>query len=101
VNRGQQPRARTRSGETSKGGQAVKAKYGPEFFREIGRKGGQAIKDRGLDYLREIGRLGGEATKARHGAAHYAEIGRKGGQHGKGQPKPGAGRTRHPRQLPA
>jgi uncharacterized protein len=83
-----------RSGETAKGGQAVKAKYGPEFFREIGRKGGQAIKDRGLDYLREIGRLGGEATKARHGAAHYAEIGRKGGQHGKGQPKPGAGRTR-------
>ncbi len=83
-----------RSGETARGGQAVKAKYGPEFFREIGRKGGQAIKDRGLDYLREIGRLGGEATKARHGAAHYAEIGRKGGQHGKGQPKPGAGRTR-------
>jgi general stress protein YciG len=85
---------RTRTGETARGGQAVKAKYGPEFFREIGRKGGQAIKDRGLDYLREIGRLGGEATKARHGAAHYAEIGRKGGQHGKGQPKPGAGRTR-------
>ena len=75
----------------------MKAKYGPEFFREIGRKGGQAIKDRGLDYLREIGRLGGEATKARHGAAHYAEIGRKGGQHGKGQPKPGAGRTRQAR----
>ena len=66
---------RARTSETARGGQAVKAKYGPEFFREIGR-------------------LGGEATKARHGAAHYAEIGRKGGQHGKGQPKPGAGRTR-------
>ena len=82
------------TGERDKGGNAVKAKYGPEFFREIGRKGGQAIKDRGVEYLRDIGRQGGEATKARHGSAHYAEIGRKGGQRGKGQPKPGAGRKR-------
>src|SRR5712691_1009620 len=44
-----QAKRKTRTGETAKGGQAVKAKYGPEFFREIGRKGGQAIKDRGLD----------------------------------------------------
>ncbi|HUZ78288.1 MAG TPA: hypothetical protein VMV93_11980 [Chloroflexota bacterium] len=80
------------------GGDAVKAKYGPEFFREIGRKGGQTIRERGVEYLREIGRTGGETTKARHGIGHYAQIGRIGGQRGKGQPKPGAGR---PRSKPA
>jgi len=77
-----------------RGGDAVKSKYGPDFFREIGRKGGEAIRDRGVDHLREIGRLGGQATMQRHGAEHYAQIGRKGGQQGRGQPKPGAGRTR-------
>ena len=75
-------------------GDAVKTKYGIEFFREIGRKGGKALANRGNEYLREIGRTGGEATKARHGSAHYADIGRIGGQNGKGTTKPGAGRRR-------
>jgi uncharacterized protein len=90
---GRQKRIRTRSTETANGGKAVKAKYGPEFFREIGRRGGLAIKGRGVEYLREIGKHGGE-TKARLGREHYAEIGRQGGLRGKGRPKPGAGRTR-------
>jgi len=77
---------------SSGGGKAVLAKYGPEFYREIGRKGGQVIKDRGLDHLREIGRLGGEATKASQGPEFFRKIGRIGGQRGKGSPKPGAGR---------
>ncbi len=89
--KGQPARDKT---EHAKGGEAVKAKYGSDFFREIGRKGGQTIRNRGVEYLREIGRAGGESTKARHGTSHYAEIGRIGGQRGKGQPKPGAGRTR-------
>ena len=79
--------------EVPNGGQAVKEKYGSEFFREIGRKGGLSIRERGVEYLREIGKQGGEATKARHGVEHYSEIGRRGGQRGKGQPKPGTGRT--------
>ncbi len=44
-----------------KGGEAVKAKYGPEFYREIGKKGGEAVK-------------------AKHGPEFYSKIGRKGGQ---------------------
>ena len=83
--------------EGGNSGKAVLAKYGPEFFRQIGRKGGQAIKDRGLDYRREIGRNGGETTKARHGRQHFSEIGRKGGQAGRGTPKPGAGRHKSSR----
>jgi len=77
------------------GGKAVRAKYGVEFFREIGRKGGNALKERGADYT-ELGRSGGEVTKARHGSAHYAEIGRKGGRNGRGTPKSGSGRRRQP-----
>ena len=69
------------------GGHAVKEKYGQEYFREIGRKGGKAISNRGIDYLREIGRRGGEATMRQHGTKHFSEIGRKGGQNGKGTPK--------------
>jgi uncharacterized protein len=92
MDRGQQPRRTT--SQRGNGGNTVKAKYGPDFFREIGRKGGQTIKNRGVDYLREIGRQGGEATKIRHGSTYYSEIGRKGGRAGRGTPKPGAGRTR-------
>ena len=41
------------------GGKAVREKYGVEFFREIGRKGGQSLKERGDDYA-ELGRIGGD-----------------------------------------
>ncbi|HUZ77836.1 MAG TPA: hypothetical protein VMV93_09680 [Chloroflexota bacterium] len=75
-----------------RGGNAVKEKYGSEFFREIGRKGGAKIRERGVDYLREIGRVGGERTKETQGKEHFSTIGRIGGQNGKGKPKPGAGR---------
>jgi general stress protein YciG len=39
----------------------VKAKYGSEFYEEIGRKGG-------------------EATKSKYGPSFYEVIGQKGGQ---------------------
>ncbi|MHB8620125.1 MAG: general stress protein [Chloroflexota bacterium] len=81
------------------GGKAVREKYGPEFFREIGRKGGNALKERGANYA-ELGRVGGQATKERHGSEHYAEIGRKGGRNGRGTSKTGAGR-RKPNDPPA
>ena len=62
------------------GGQAVKAKYGPEFFARIGKKGGATMKQRGPDYFAEIGRKGGEATKQKHGSALYARAGKAGGE---------------------
>ena len=45
----------------------VKAKYGPEFFSVIGRKGGEAVlKERGTNFLSDIGRKGGlESGKVR------------------------------------
>jgi len=73
------------------GGRAVREKYGVDFFREIGRKGGNSLKQRGANYV-ELGRMGGEVTKARHGSDHYSEIGRKGGRNGRGASKKGSGR---------
>ena len=44
-----------------KGGDAVKKKFGPEYYREIGAKGGNALKEqRGSEYYREIGKRGAE-----------------------------------------
>lgn len=71
----------------SNGGRAVKEKYGADFFKQIGRKGGNSLKDNGADYA-ALGKVGGEATKERHGSAHYSEIGRIGGSRGKGGRKP-------------
>lgn len=43
-----------------KGGETVRDKYGPEFYSEIGQKGGEAVsQDR--RHMSEIGKKGGEA----------------------------------------
>jgi general stress protein YciG len=84
------------AGDSSRGkngGRAVRDKYGVDFFREIGRKGGNSLKERGANYV-ELGRMGGEVTKARHGSDHYSEIGRKGGRNGRGASKKGSGRRK-------
>lgn len=54
---------------------------GSEFYREIGQKGGIAIREkRGLEFFREIGKKGGETLRERvAGTDYYSEIGRKGG----------------------
>lgn len=47
-----------------KGGEAVRKKYGAEFYEGIGRKGGQARKKQlGRDGYRELGRRGGQRVK--------------------------------------
>ncbi len=48
-----------------KGGKTVRDRYGPDFYREIGKKGGH---------------IGGETVKQLYGPSFYEEIGRKGGQ---------------------
>jgi general stress protein YciG len=64
-----------------RGGNAVKSKYGREYYSDIGRKGGAAIaKERGASYYSEIGKKGGETVKRNQGAEFYSEIGRKGGE---------------------
>ncbi len=66
------------------GGQAVRAKYGAEFYAKIGRKGGETVKEkRGPQFYAEIGKKGGESTKRQQGSAFYSKIGKKGGVRGR------------------
>jgi uncharacterized protein len=75
----------TTSEAGKRGGETVKARYGPAYFQSIGAKGGQATKrNHGADFYEAIGRSGGkkggDSTLARHGHQHYEAIGKKGGQ---------------------
>lgn len=51
----------------------------PGFLADIGRKGGLANAGKGREYFVEMGRKGGAALKASHGHDHFVELGRKGG----------------------
>ncbi len=45
--------------EARRGGQAVKAKYGPDYFARIGQKGGETVKQRrGPAFYAEIDAVG-------------------------------------------
>src|SRR5207253_3559980 len=63
------PEAMTVSEAGRKGGIRVRDERGVSFYREIGRKGGEAG-----------GRKGGEAVRDKYGPGFYEEIGKKGGQ---------------------
>jgi uncharacterized protein len=65
----------------------VRDKYGLEYYRELGRKGGMSVRGKhGIGHYVQIGRKGGEQTKAKYGAEHYARIGKLGGKaHGRAQ----------------
>ena len=57
----------------------------PQFYEEIGRKGGLATKlAHGHEFYEQIGKKGGkkggEATRDRYGPNFYERIGQKGGQ---------------------
>src|SRR5260370_5457973 len=72
------------SQKAKRGGQAVREKYGTEFYSRIGKKGGETVKEkRGPKFYAEIGKKGGESTKRQQGAAFYSKIGKKGGEHGR------------------
>lgn len=44
----------------TRGGNTVKAKYGPEYYEKMGQRGGAKVsKTRGREYFAEIGRRGG------------------------------------------
>ena len=50
-------------------------------MNEIGRKGGQATRQRhGVEFYESIGQKGGKVVKEKYGADFYEEIGHKGGQ---------------------
>jgi uncharacterized protein len=47
-----------------KGGEAVKNKYGPQFYEEIGRKGGEArAAELGHEGMSDLGHRGGQKVK--------------------------------------
>lgn len=49
--------------------------------KEAGRRGGEAVKKKyGAEFYAQIGRLGGERTKQKYGVEFYAEIGKRGGK---------------------
>jgi len=71
--------------EARRGGEAVRAKYGRDFYSRIGKKGGDTVsRQHGPDFYANIGRKGGESTKARQGNEFYARIGQKGGRSKRG-----------------
>jgi general stress protein YciG len=81
-----------------RGGEAVRAKYGREYFSSIGKKGGDTVRrEHGSDFYAEIGKKGGETTKARQGHEFYARIGKKGGERriGKKGGERGRGTPKH------
>jgi general stress protein YciG len=69
----------TRQKSGRKGGAALKEKYGPDYFIDLGRVGGAALRaQRGLGYFSAIGKKGGAVMAAR-GREYYRMIGKKGG----------------------
>src|SRR5215467_7253838 len=75
IKRGRLPRSQ----KAKHGGQAVREKYGPEFYSKIGKKGGETVKEkRGPKFYAEIGKKGGESTKRHQGSEFYSKIGKKG-----------------------
>lgn len=67
-----------------RGGAVTKAKYGPEHYAAIGKKGGETTAKLGSEHYSRIGKMGGkkggDQTAARHGSEFYQEIGKKGGE---------------------
>jgi general stress protein YciG len=72
------------SEEAKRGGQAIRAKYGSEYFRQLGLKSVQSVRGKRTPaFYEEIGRKGGEITKAKYGLDYYRRIGKAGGEKGR------------------
>lgn len=79
--RGHRPGLPADAEKAKHGGQAVRDKYGCEYYRELGRKGGATVRQKhGAAHFARIGQKGGEQTKARYGAEYYTRIGKRGGE---------------------
>lgn len=60
-----------------KGGERTAQTRGSEFYKQIGRKGGEAVS-RDKEHMARIGRKGGEVVS--RDRQHMSEIGQKGGE---------------------
>lgn len=67
------------------GGNKVKQEYGPDFYAQIGTKGGEAVRDAvdsgelPKDFYSKIGKKGGNKVAKAYGPEFYSQIGKKGG----------------------
>lgn len=61
-----------------RGSQAVRERYGPDYYRRLGLQGAESMRQKyGRDYYTRIGLLGGKVTKAKYaGTDHYQQIGK-------------------------
>lgn len=66
----------------SMGGQATVAKYGVDYMRRLGSRGGKRTSALGKTYkfTRDDHKKAGWTTKARYGRDYFVTIGKKGGQ---------------------
>lgn len=61
----------------ARGGHTVLERYGPEYLRELARRGGQTTAGKN-GHLRRIAAQGGRAVTTRYGREHMRELGRRG-----------------------
>jgi general stress protein YciG len=62
-----------------RGGKATLAKHGPDYFRELGRRG-NASPNRVPGQRAQAARAGGAARLAKYGQSYFVEMGRRGGE---------------------
>jgi len=60
-----------------RGGAATSAKYGPDFYHEIGKKGGDIVAQRGPEFFEENGRKGG-MKRSENAARKRMAVGQEG-----------------------
>lgn len=64
-----------------KGGEAVADRYGPGFYEKIGQKGGEKRKaSLGQEGYKELGKRGGRAVRDKYGPEFFSKIGHRGGE---------------------
>jgi len=60
---------------------AIKLALDPNYFRRLGRRGGnRTLQRKGKDYLRKISMKGGKANAAAHDSDHFRRLGKIGGK---------------------
>jgi len=59
----------------SKSSDTIKEKFGNDFYKEIGKKGGEATKANGTDF-EALGKAGGDRTLQKYGREYFSEIAR-------------------------
>jgi general stress protein YciG len=70
----------TAHSKVSQQSRRLRERYGEDYYRSIGKKGGTALKEqRGGEYFRTIGQKGGRANVSMYGPEHFSIIGKKGG----------------------